>query len=114
MEELIPIIMFIVIGFVISFYLMTRSKERQTLIEKDINVDDLKRLYSKPFNRYNTAKWAFISLFGGIGIFIGIYIAENLSRGEDGYIPASIAVSVGIGLLLWQKIYGDKANDEEN
>lgn len=111
MEELIPIILFIIIGFVITFHLMTRSKERQLLIEKNIGVEDLKSLYSKPLNRYNTAKWAFILLFGGIGLFIGIWLNEQ--TGEHGYVPASIAVSIGIGLLVWQKVYGDKEKGEE-
>ena len=111
MEELIPIILFIIIGFVISFHLMTRSKERQLLIEKDISTEDLKILYSKPLNGYNTAKWAFIFLFGGIGLFIGIWLGDQTK--EDGYIPAAIAVSVGLGLLVWQKVYGDKEKGEE-
>ena len=111
MEELIPIILFIIIGFVITFHLMTRSKERQLLIEKDINVEDLKSLYSKPLNRYNTAKWALIFLFGGIGMFIGIWLVEQ--TGVEIYLPAAIAVSIGTGLLVWQKVYGDKEKGEE-
>ena len=111
MDELIPIILFIIIGFVITFHLMTRSKERQLLIEKDINVEDLKSLYSKPLSRYNTAKWAFIFLFGGIGMFIGIWLVEQ--TGVDIYLPAAIAVSIGTGLLVWQKVYGDKGKGEE-
>ena len=111
MDELIPIILFIIIGFVISFHLMTRSKERQLLIEKDISTEDLKILYSKSLNRYRTAKWAFILLFGGVGLFIGIWLNEQ--TGEDGYVPAAIAVSIGIGLLVWQKVYGSKEKDEE-
>ena len=111
MEELIPIILFIIIGFVITFHLMTRSKERQLLIAKDINVEDLKSLYSKPLNRYNTAKWALIFLFGGIGMFIGIWLVEL--TGVEIYLPAAIAVSIGTGLLVWQKVYGDKEKGEE-
>ena len=111
MEQLIPIILFIVIGFVISFHLMTRHKERRLLINKDIGVDDLKRLFFRPSNRFNTARWAFILLFGGVGMFLGIWINEQ--TGEDGYIPAVIAVSIGLGLLLWQKIYGNKTNGDE-
>jgi len=111
MEELIPIIMFIVIGFVISFHLMTRHKERISLIEKGSSIEDLKMLNFKSLSPYNTAKWAFILLFGGGGLFFGIWISEQMR--EDGYIPASIAVSVGLGLLLWQKIYGTKPNEDE-
>ncbi len=111
MGELIPIILFIIIGFVITFHLMTRSKERQLLIEKDFTVEDLKSLYSKPLNHHNTAKWAFILLFGGIGLFIGIWLSEQ--TGEDGYALAAIALSIGIGLLVWQKVYGSKEKDEE-
>lgn len=111
MGELIPIIMFIVIGFVISFHLMTRHKERHLLIEKGLGIEDLKKLYTKSLSAYNTAKWAFILLFGGVGLFIGIWISDQTR--EDGYILASVAVSVGIGLLLWQKIYGAKADNDE-
>lgn len=111
MGELIPIILFIIIGFVVSFHLMTRHKERQLLIEKGSSIEDLKMLNFKSLSPYNTAKWAFILLFGGGGLFFGIWISEQMR--EDGYIPASIAVSVGLGLLLWQKIYGLKVNDEK-
>ena len=111
MEELIPIILFIIIGFVVSFHLMTRHKERQLLIEKGSSIEDLKMLNFKSLSPYNTAKWAFILLFGGGGLFFGIWISEQMR--EDGYIPASIAVFVGLGLLLWQKIYGAKATDDE-
>jgi len=27
---------------------------------------------------------------------------------------ASVAISIGIGLLVWQKLYGNKEIDEEN
>ena len=111
MGELIPIILFIIIGFVITFHLMTRSKERQLLIEKDISTEDLKILYSNPINRFNTAKWALIFLFGGIGMFIGIWLVEQ--TGVEIYLPAAIAVSIGTGLLVWQKVYGDKEKGEE-
>ena len=111
MDQLVGITLFIIIGFVISFHLMTRHKERQLLINKDIGVDDLKRLFFRPSNRFNTARWAFIFLFGGVGLFFGIWINEQ--TGEDGYVPAAIAVSIGIGLLVWQKIYGDKEKGEE-
>lgn len=111
MGDLIPVFLYIVVGLVVTFYLMNRYKERRLLIEKGSGVEDLKILDAKSLTPYNTAKWAFILLFGGVGLFIGIWIGEQTR--EDGYIPASIAVSVGIGLLLWQKIYGAKATDDE-
>lgn len=111
MEDLIPIILFITVGFVVSFHLMTRHKERQLLIEKGSSIGDLKMLNFKSLSPYNTVKWAFILLFGGSGLFFGIWISGHMR--EEGYIPASIAVSVGLGLLLWQKIYGTKPKEDE-
>lgn len=111
MDQLIPIILFVVAGFVIMYYFMTRSKERQLLIEKDIEADDLKKLFFKPKVRYGTARVALIFLFGGVGLFIGIWLSEQ--TGEDGYIPAAIVVSIGLGLLVWQKLYGDGDPEED-
>ena len=112
-EVLIPLTLFIAIAFVIYFGIRSRHMERMLLIEKDVNVEDLKKLYIKSngkYNKYNTAKWALIFLFGGTGLFFGIWVAEIMR--EDGYAFASVAISVGIGLLVWQRLYGNKQEDE--
>ncbi len=109
-EVLIPITMFIAIAFVIYFYMMTRHRERMLLLERDVNVEDLKSLYTRSKSRYDTAKWALIFLFGGIGLFFGIWLNE-MTR-EDGYVPAAVLVFVGLGLLVWQRLYGEKGEDD--
>ncbi len=114
MEELIPIILFITIGLVISLHLIARHRERQLLIEKEVDVEALKKLYHRPKNIYGTAKWALMLLFGGIGLLVGIISYESMGRYNEGYVFASVFISVGIGLLVWQKLYGNKEIEESN
>ena len=114
MEQLIPIVLFITIGLVISLHLIARHRERQLLIEKEVDVEALKKLYHRPKNIYTTAKWALIFLFGGIGLMVGVYISDGIGRHGDEYGFASVAISVGIGLLVWQKLYGNKEIEESN
>ena len=113
MEELIPIVMFITIGLVFSLHVISRHRERQLLIEKEVDVEALKSLYHRPKNIYTTAKWALILLFGGIGLLVGGYLDDGIGLHGDGYAFASVAISVGIGLLVWQKLYGNKEIDNE-
>jgi len=112
MEELIPIILFITIGLVFSLHIIARHRERQLLIEKEVDVEALKRLYHRPKNIYGTAKWALMLLFGGIGLLVGIFLDDGMGRHGDGYAFAAVAISIGIGLLVWQKLYGDKEIEE--
>ncbi len=65
----------------------------------------------KPKVRYGTARVALVFLFGGVGLFLGLWIQQQ--TGEDGYVPAAIAVSIGLGLLVWQKLYGDSEPEED-
>ena len=111
-EILIPIVLFLVIGFILSFYIMARHKERQLLIEKEVDAETIKTLYGRIRYKFSTAKWAFIFLFGGIGLFTGIIITDEY-HGNEGYAFASVAISVGIGLLVWQRLYGDKEENHE-
>lgn len=108
-EIFIPMTLFIAIAFVIYFYMMTRHRERMLILEKDVSVEDLKQLFARPKSNYNTAKWALIFLFGGSGLFFGIWLNE-MTR-EDGYVPAAVLVFIGLGLLVWQRLYGKKGED---
>ena len=114
LEFFIPITLFITIGLVSSLYLISRHRERQLLIEKEVDVEELKRLYHRPKSLYNTAKWALMLLFGGTGLMVGAYLNDGMGRHNDGYAFASVAISIGIGLLVWQKLYGNKEIEEEN
>jgi len=114
MEQLIPIVLFITIGLVVSLHIISRHRERQLLIEKEVDVEALKKLYHRPKNIYATAKWALMLLFGGTGLMVGIYINDEVGLYGDGYAFASVAISVGIGLLVWQKLYGNKEIEESN
>jgi len=114
MEELIPIVLFITTGLVFSLHVIARHRERQLLIEKEVDVEALKKLYHRPKNLYNTAKWALMLLFGGVGLMVGEILDDGIGRHSDGYAFASVAISIGIGLLVWQKLYGNKEIEESN
>ena len=114
MEQLIPIVMFITIGLVVSLHIISRHRERQLLIEKEVDVEALKKLYHRPKNIYATAKWALMLLFGGTGLMVGINRYESMGGTNEGYVFASVAISIGIGLLVWQKLYGNKEIEESD
>tara|TARA_B110000238_G_C16099099_1_gene427433 strand:- start:1093 stop:1440 length:348 start_codon:yes stop_codon:yes gene_type:complete len=94
---LVPITLFITIGFVIYVFFTSRTKERLLQIEKGVN-SDLFNTSSKD-RKYNLLIFGLLFISIGIGVFVGTFLSE---MGMDPEVsnPGSIFICGGIGLIL--------------
>jgi len=114
LEILIPIIMILVIGIVLVTHFYLRSKEKQLIIEKGLDAESIKLLYSNNKagkSSYNLMKIGIISVAFGIGLGLGIGFGESGNR--DYLIPFCIFVFTGIGFIT-ANITGNKLDDKNN
>ncbi len=73
-EEMIPIILFLVIGTVISLYFYFRSKDRQLIIEKGMSPEIVNNLFKYRMNPYIWLKVGVVVAFGSLGVLLGNYL----------------------------------------
>ena len=108
---LVPIILFLTTGGVLGFMLLTRHKERMSLIEKGLRPEEIKAMYergaSRPPNPLTSLKWGIILLCIGIAIVIGMYLHATYNV-EGGIFPGLIALFGGLGLILYYLIANKK------
>ncbi len=76
MEELIPIIMFLVIGLVIITFIYFRSREKQMMIEKGLSIEQMMELLKTKRDPYTMLKLGIIILFVGLGLGIGFLFQQ--------------------------------------
>ena len=113
LEALIPMIMILVIGIVLVTYFYLRSKEKQLIIEKGIDPESIKQLYSGKFTQrssYNLMKIGIIAVSFGIGLGLGL--AADESGNKEYLVPLCIFVFTGIGFIL-ANIIGKKLDDKD-
>jgi len=96
-ELLIPITVFITIGFVFYVFITNRTKERLLQIEKGVD-SDLFNTNSKD-RKYNLLIFGLLFLSIGIGVFVGYILSEMGLDSEVSY-NGSIFICGGIGLIL--------------
>jgi hypothetical protein len=111
-EVLIPIAFFLTIGGIWGFTLLTRHKERMTMIDKGLKPEDMKALYERGTLRLNplsSLKWGMILVAIGIAALIGMYIHENFYVGE-GIYPALMALFGGVGLIAFYVLANKRLN----
>ncbi|MEK7670744.1 MAG: DUF6249 domain-containing protein [Bacteroidota bacterium] len=110
-EVLIPLIFFLTIGAIWGSIVLTRHKERMSMIEKGLKAEDIKSLYERQTLRVNplsSLKWGIVLVCVGIAIILGIWLRDNYMF-NDGIIPGLIATFGGVGLVLFYFIAGKKA-----
>ena len=71
MEELIPMVFFLVTGLVIVTYIYFRSREKQMMIEKGLSIEQMMELLRTKRDPYLMLKLGIIVLFVGLGIGLG-------------------------------------------
>jgi ABC-type Fe3+ transport system permease subunit len=76
MEELIPIIMFLVIGLVLVTYFYFRSKEKQMMIEKGLSYEQMVELLRTKRDPFIMLKLGIIILFVGLGLGLGFLFQQ--------------------------------------
>ena len=109
-EVLIPISFFLTVAGIWGFTLLTRHKERMTMIEKGLAADDIKALYQRGTWRISplsSLKWGMIFVAVGIAGLIGMWIHANYYV-EEGIYPALMAVFGGIALVVFYLLANKK------
>ena len=111
---LIPIILILVVGIILVTHFYLRSKEKQLIIEKGLDTDTIKQLYSNKYvqrSSYNLMKIGIIAVAFGIGLGLGIGFGESGDR--EYLMPLCIFVFTGIGFIT-ANIIGKKLDDKSN
>ena len=97
MEFLIPIIMFLVVGAVIVTFIFYRSREKQMVIERGLDIEFIKEIFRQRKYPYALLKAGVIILFFGLGLGIGLLI--QVYTGVEEWIPFLIFVGTGLGFI---------------
>ncbi len=112
-EVLIPIVFFLMIAGIWGFTLLTRHKERMTMIEKGLKPEDMKALYERGTLRVNplsSLKWGMIFVAVGIAGVIGMYI-RHITFVDEGIYPALMAIFGGSALIRFYSIASKKMRE---
>ena len=98
-EILIPIVLFLSIFGIVYVYLMTRNKERLSMIEKGI---DLSQLHSNNGNpsplKYWVIKVGFLMIGIALGIIVGSMASKSFLNEEEAY-PSMVLLFGGMSLI---------------
>jgi hypothetical protein len=106
MTELIPIVFFSAIAAVIGAFILTRHKERITIIEKGLKAEDYTALYrsaGKQVFPLSSLKWGLILLLIGVSVLVGLWLRQAYGV-EEGVFFGLVALAAGIGLLIFYAI----------
>ena len=103
-EAIVPVILFLTMGGVLGFMLLTRHKERMSLIEKGLKAEDIRALYERnklrPLSPLTSLKWGLIFVCIGFAVIVGMYLRATYNV-EGGIFPGLMALFGGIGLILF-------------
>ena len=96
----IPIVFFLVAGLVLVSYYYLRSKERQMLIEKNMDADSIKEFFeNKRFSDpYRLFKFGIVCLFFGVGLGIGLILQDATYK--DYWVPFMLFTITGLGFIV--------------
>ena len=102
-EILIPIVFFFTIAAVWGGLILTRHKERMTMLDKGLTPADIKQLYQRSamqITPYTSLKWGIIFVAIGLAVLVGMWL-RNMFYVEEGIFPALIALFGGVGLIAF-------------
>ncbi len=104
MEGVIGTIFFFVAVVAIwGAIILTRHKERMTLIEKGTGAEDIKSLYSRQrwsVSPLTNLKWGMILVGVGIAILLAMWLRETYMV-DEGVFPGMIALLGGFALVVF-------------
>lgn len=107
----IPIIMFLVIGAVLTIYFFLKSKEKQMLIEKGLSAEEIKKFFEEKRDGLGLMKIGVISIFFGLGLGFGMMLEDATSK--EYWIPFLLFVGTGIGFVV-ANVIADKMKKKNN
>jgi hypothetical protein len=110
-EYLIPITLFLAVAAVIIMHIVSRHRERITMIEKGLSSEDIKALYAREQkNRANpmgVLKWGILFIFVGAAVLLGTLLGVWYHL-DDGIMVGLITLFGGMGLVLFYGIAAKK------
>lgn len=113
MQEMIPIFFFAMVAVVLAAYILTRHKERITIIDKGLKAEDYAALYkhsARDAHPLSSLKWGLIFCLVGIGVLVGLWLRQTYSV-EEGVFFGLIALGGGLGLLVFYAIARKQIRD---
>jgi len=110
METLAPVIItifvFTSIVIIVGGFIIARHKERMSLIEKGMTIQDLRgelageKGYRNPLR---SLMWGFVFVAIGLAVLVGMALSEWYHF-DDGIFPALIALFGGIALVIFYAV----------
>lgn len=110
METLAPVIItlfvFTCIVIVVGGFILARHKERMSLIEKGMTIQDLRgelggeKRYRNPLR---SLMWGFVFVAIGLAVLVGMALSEWYHL-DDGIFPALISLFGGIALVVFYAV----------
>ena len=110
-EFLIPIFFFMAVAAVFIIHISTRHRERMSMVEKGLNSEDIKALYTREMRRdpLSSLKWGILLVLAGTAVLLGNFLHVHYGV-EEGAIIGLVCLAVGIGLVLFYSIASKKLN----
>lgn len=93
----IPIIMVLVTGLVLITYFFLRSRERQMLIEKGLDANQIKQFFEKKKDQFWLLKIGVIAIAFGLSLGLGMMLEDVTSK--EYWVPLSLFTVTGIGFI---------------
>jgi uncharacterized protein YneF (UPF0154 family) len=112
-EIFIPIVFFLVGGAVWGTFILTRHKERMTMMEKGMSSEDIKAMYMRGSQDILSAsplaslKWGLLFSFVGVGVLVATWLRDYLFF-NDAIFPSLILISGGAALVFFYFIARNK------
>jgi hypothetical protein len=105
-EIFVPIVFFFVVAAIFGSLILTRHKERMTMLDKGMKPEDIKQLYMRSSSQatpLGSLKWGIVFVAIGLAVILGMWIRESLYV-EEGIYPALIALFGGAGLIIFYAV----------
>jgi hypothetical protein len=110
-EVFIPIFFFLVVGGTIAVAILTKHRERLTMLEKGLTPQDIKSLYERSTARNqniaSALKWGIVFISIGLALLLGMWLREVYRIDEVVYFGL-IALFGGTGLVIYYALANKK------
>ncbi len=105
-EVIVPVLFLLCVLALWGAHILTRHKERLTMIDKGLSPEDIKALYERSgfkTNPLSSLKWGIVFIAVGLAVLVGMWL-RNAFFMQDGIFPGLIALFGGIGLIVFYLI----------
>ena len=112
-EVVIPIFFFICVVAIWGGIILTRHKERMTMMDKGMTPEDIKALYQRSTFRMNplsSLKWGIVFVAVGLAVLAGMWL-RNTFYIQEGVFPGLIALFGGLGLIVFYVLAHKKVQE---